>query len=116
MKRIKLTGNEFIAKILQGERDFDWIELQEGFNLSGHERFEELQAYLKKNIVSIDTSLRLESSKLGGLNALGIHLPYLTAKNVYLYDANLSGANLQGSYLIQFGFKSPQLAVGGINL
>ncbi len=35
----QMTGEELIKKLLQGERDFSGILLEERFDLSGHEAF-----------------------------------------------------------------------------
>ena len=42
-----MKGEEFVQKILSGERDFSNIKLEQDFNLCGYEKFEEMQKYLK---------------------------------------------------------------------
>ena len=43
-----MKGKDFVKKILEGERDFSSIKLEDSFNLSGFKGFEDLQRYLKK--------------------------------------------------------------------
>ena len=43
-----MTGEEFVRKLLNGERDFLGIKLEEYFDLSGCESFNDLNKYLKK--------------------------------------------------------------------
>ena len=43
-----MTGAEFVEKVLAGERDYRGIVLEQSFNLSGYEGFEEMNEYLRK--------------------------------------------------------------------
>ena len=93
-----VKGNEFIKKILSGERDFSGIELEEGFDLCGDDSFDELQEYLKKCDLE-KTPVNIEGSKLRRLDADGIYLPFVRAKGANLKHAALMGANLENAQL-----------------
>ena len=41
LKNIRIKGDELVKQILDGERDFVGIILEENFNLSGHLSFQE---------------------------------------------------------------------------
>ena len=94
-----ITIDEFISKILQGERDFSYVSLEEQ-NLSKHERFAEMQKYLK----SQGDKLRREPVSLSHsifrcVNACGIHLPYLRGVSLDVSGSELQWSNFFGSYL-----------------
>jgi uncharacterized protein YjbI with pentapeptide repeats len=93
-----VKGEEFIKKILSGERDFSKIELEEGFDLCGNEKFNELQEYLKKSDL-ISNPINVEGAKLRRLDADGIYLPFIRAKGVNLKHAALMGANFENAQL-----------------
>jgi len=93
-----VKGNEFIKKILSGERDFSGIELEEGFDLCGDDSFGELQGYLKKCDLK-KNPINIGGSKLRRLDADGIYLPFVRAKGVNLKHAALMGANLESAQL-----------------
>lgn len=95
---ISIKGEEFVKKILSGERDFSNIELEEGFDLSGFTEFSELQSYLKQADLK-KNPVRLEGAKLRRLDADGLYLPFLQAKGVILKHATLMGANLESAQL-----------------
>ena len=44
----QMSGDEFVTKILAGERDFRRIRLQQGYNFNSHEGFNELRDYIAK--------------------------------------------------------------------
>ncbi len=91
-----MKGEEFVKKILAGERDFSYIRLEEGFNLKAHEAFRELQTYLYNQKFSKEPII-LNYSKLEALQAPGIRLPYLQGKEIDLSRANLYKAVLSRS-------------------
>jgi|SRR3989344_2363565 len=97
-----ITGEEFVRKILQGERDFSYVSCP-GFNLNAHERFAELQQYLAKlddltsviDITSSDfTGLVASNINLNGLRALDAILKRAVLSGNYLFCANFNGVNL----------------------
>lgn len=117
-----MTGDEFVTRLLRGERDFSRIRL-EAFDLRGHDRFPEVQDYLTKQQL-IDSPLLMDNSSFKYLKAEGICLPFvrgtrmdlgaanLRRANLWradLRDANLGGADLQGAYLWGANFQGADL-------
>ena len=94
-----LAGKDFVRKVLAGERDFSRTKLEEGFDLTGHEGFSEMQMYLKNTNLN-EVRLNLNDSEWRQVTARELHLPFFNGKNVDLYKANLRGANL---YKANFG-------------
>lgn len=106
---ISIKGEEFIKKILSGERDFSNIELEEGFDLSGNEGFTELQNYLKQADLK-ENPVRIEGAKLRHLDADNLYLPFLQAKGAILKHAALMGANLENAQLEKSDLRYTKLA------
>ena len=99
----QMKGREFVTQVLYRERDFQRIELEEGFDLSGYDGFNEMQTYLKKQDFK-ENPLDITDSKLIGIIARKIYLPYVKGiranlDRASLYGANLDGANLDGASL-----------------
>lgn len=116
MARIKISGKELVKKLIDDERDFTGIVLEENFDLSGHEAFPELQEHFarRKNHYTGDigsnySGKRLESywaspitfdaAIIMGLKARGLKLPVLRAEGAKFDGSDFSGADLRGSYL-----------------
>ncbi|MEM4318499.1 MAG: pentapeptide repeat-containing protein [Candidatus Pacearchaeota archaeon] len=95
---IPMKGDELVKKILAGERDFSRIELEEGFNLADHESFEELQKYLTNANLDLDPII-MDNSKLRGVVARNLYLPFFRGKEANLWGADLLGADLSGADL-----------------
>ncbi len=93
----KITGDEFIQKIVSGERYLENI-LLENENLNQHPRFAEFNQYLRENTLG-GNSLVLSWAYLRQVQAKGIYLPYLTGNYLTLRDVNLEGACLTGADL-----------------
>lgn len=89
----KMKGIEFVKKVLEGERDFQNINLEEDFDLSGYEGFPEMQNYLKSQNFEKGPIL-MNNSNFVKIQAEGIHLPYLQSKNAYFWNSTLNGACL----------------------
>ncbi len=87
MKTVRLSGKEFIAKLLSGERDFDWVNLEGSFDITRHERFLELQEYCRKQHFS-KSPLQFNYAIFYQVVARGLSLPHLRA-----YKANFQGAD-----------------------
>jgi len=104
-----MTGDEFVKKILDGERDFTGIKLEEDFDLRGHEGFNDLLKYmdgterhheLKANPVD------LSHSKIYRLKAKGLDIPYLKAEGVALVNVNFNDVclwepNFKGAHFVE---------------
>jgi len=89
----EMKGEEFIKKILDGERDFSRVRLEGNFNFSAHEGFGEMQNYLKEQDLC-SNPIDITSSEFINITAIGLHLPYVRGKK-----ANLDRANLREAYL-----------------
>ena len=88
-----MKGEEFAGKILAGERDFSRIKLGDYFDLAGYERFNEMNDYLARENLR-ENPVILNGSRLIGIRAGGLHLPYTKAEGANLCVADLSEANL----------------------
>ena len=98
-----MEGKEFVRQALSGERDFSKTRLEEGFDLSGYESFDELQKYLKNQNLK-ENPFAIDYSQLKGVKAIGIYLPYVKGhvtdlEGAYLEKANLREAKLEGADL-----------------
>ncbi len=93
----RMTGDEFIQKIISGDRYLEGI-LLEDVNLNQHPRFAEFNQYLKENTLG-GNSLVLSQAYLKGVQAKGIYLPYLNGRYITLEDVDLEGAYLEGADL-----------------
>src|SRR3989344_3052137 len=104
-----MKGKDFVKKILEGERDFSSIKLEDSFNLSGFKGFEDLQRYLKKADLR-HYPIILDYAKLISIQASGLYLPYVNGvcinleeadlERAKLWEAKLVGANLSGAILM----------------
>jgi|TARA_Y100000310_G_scaffold38954_1_gene36577 uncharacterized protein YjbI with pentapeptide repeats len=90
-----MKEEEFIKKVLSGERDFSEIKLV-GLDLSGHEDYREIQRYLREQDLE-NSPIIFDGSDLGHLKALGLYLPYVKGHKVDLRCSQLSGANFYGA-------------------
>ncbi len=118
-----MSGNEFVRKILSGERDYSGIRLEAGFSLNGHESFNTLQDYLKKQDLR-KSPIILSGSKLVDIGASEIHLPFTIAKetrfsdstfeNADFYGANFSGASFYDASLFSANLENAILRDAGI--
>jgi len=94
----KMEGEEFVRKVLDGERNFKNISLEEGFDLSGYEGFSEMNDYLKKQNLK-DSPLDITNSEFKFVKASGLYLPFVKGRKANLEDANLWYANLWNANL-----------------
>ena len=93
-----MKGKDFVKKILEGERDFSSIKLEDSFNLSGFKGFEDLQRYLKKADLR-HYPIILNYAELIYIKASGLYLPYVNGRKINLERANLPRANLREANL-----------------
>ncbi|MFH0752755.1 MAG: pentapeptide repeat-containing protein [archaeon] len=120
----KMGGEELIRKILSGEKDFSFVKLKDGFNLNSHNRYGELQTYLKSQDLE-ENPLIISNAEMIYLQANGIFLPFLIGKkanltgatlgNVSLLEANLAGANLEGAYLAKVDLEDANLSEANLS-
>jgi len=106
-----MKGDEFVAKLLAGERDFRRIKLEEGCDLSAHERYDALRAFL----VNAQGDLKENPVKL-----IGADLSFLTAPNLYLPYTKAAGtvlahADLHGSTFDYSDFSEADLSYSNLN-
>jgi uncharacterized protein YjbI with pentapeptide repeats len=106
---IQMKGNEFVRKILSGERDFTRIIIDgrgvkgSAKPLTGPEEFEAMQEYLKSANLKAEP-LNLGSAQLHYVNIDGIYMPYTVARGIVITGfssirgVNLEGANLKSNY------------------
>lgn len=104
IKLKQMQGEEFVKKVLAGERDFSEIKLEEGFDLSGYKGFQTLQDYLKKQGDLIYNTIIIDNSEFKYIKAKGVYLPCI--KGV---GANLIGADLRLAYLEEADFGNANL-------
>ncbi|MBI2004036.1 pentapeptide repeat-containing protein [Candidatus Pacearchaeota archaeon] len=109
----KVSGEEFIVKLLGGERDFSKIFLEERFDLSGHGSFQELKTYLKTQDLQ-KTPVDISNSQFRYLRARELYLPFTVGRNVNLRGANFEsakfdGANFESANLGNVNFKGANL-------
>ena len=114
----QMSGDEFVTKLLAGERDFRRIKLEKGYDVSAHERYKELRHKLCQPIDDLkENPINLIQADLSYLHAPELNLPYTKAAGAKLLcadfhgstfdeanfsaanlSANLSYSNLQGTY------------------
>lgn len=114
----KLSGVEFIEKLLSGEKDFTGIHLEPYFNLSGNENFEALHEYLQEQDLEKEPVI-LEGAELRGLDADGLFMPFLKANGANFKHATLMEANLEFAELRSTDFRYarlPQVGMHGADL
>ena len=99
----EMSGYELMKRLIDNERDMRGTLLEEGCNLTKCEPFEEFQNYMRTHYELGDIKERridFGYSKLNGVNAEGIFLPYVTLSNSELQNAILRGANLERAYFL----------------
>ncbi len=106
----KMSGDELVRRIFDGERDFSGIELEEGFDA---EFYSGLKEYLSQNIRK-DNKLILLRSGISYAKLKGLYLPYTVATGADLSHSVLSGShlnysNFSGAILASAGFLSCQM-------
>ena len=100
---VNMKGEEFVRKILAGERDFSRIKLEEGFDLAGYEGFSEMLEYLIKTDLQ-KSPLILDYSELKGIKAKELYLPFVRGEEAHFEEADLREAYFEGAYFKGAGF------------
>ena len=113
IERKQMKGEDFIKKILEGQRDFYGIELEYNFDLSGHELFGRMLDYLRKQYLA-KYPIMINNSDLSGVKASGLYLPYLKVESSILWNSNfeysiLSFADFHNADLTYADFKHAEL-------
>ncbi len=107
-QRTHMSGNEFVQKLLDGERNFKTIVLEPYFSLARHERFEELQNRLREDDLE-NNPVILEGADLTGLDADGLVLPFLKANEACFKHATMMEASVESSEFEAVDFRYAKL-------
>lgn len=95
MSIVILKGNEFVRRVLAGERDFSRIKLMD-LDLSEHQydTFVELNEYLKTRDLKQEPII-FNESELSFIKAGGLWLPYVKANRTSFKEGYFSHANFR---------------------
>ena len=86
----KMSGDEFVTKLLAGERDFRRIKLEYGDKIIG-DQYRVLRDYLSKNENDrIENPINLIGSDLSGISLSGLNFSYVKAHDVVFSNSHLS--------------------------
>lgn len=118
-QRILMGGKEFVEKVIDGERDFFGIKLEEGFDLAGYKGFSVMQDYLKKQDLE-SNPVDITHSVFRYVSASGLYLPHVKGVGIDLsgadlIEANLSGADLCGAHLSGANLIGAELSDADLN-
>ena len=105
---VQIAGEEFVNKLLEGERDFSGIRLEPYFDLSGHERFPSIREVFTDERLK-ENPVLLNDADLTGINADFLHLPFLKANNVCFKHATLMRVNFESSEMRSANFRYARL-------
>ncbi len=94
----QMTGEKFVRKVLDGERNFSGIELEEGFDLSRYKGFKKLQNYLKQQNLK-ENPVNIAHSQFRHVKAADLYLPFVKGEEADLREAYFVGADFEGAYL-----------------
>jgi len=106
---IFMKGQEFVAKVLSGEREFSNLELEPDFDLSGHEAFNELQRYLQETNLE-EIPLTVEHSIFRRWDADGLYLPFLKANYANFKHGAFMAATFENGQFQNADFRYARLA------
>lgn len=107
--KIRMSGQEFLQKLLEGEREFREVSVEPYFNLSGNEQFAALQEQLRAAELE-DSPIILERADLTGIDADGLHMPFVKANGACFKHATLMEANLESSEFENADFRYAKLS------
>ena len=111
---MQMRGEQFVVKVLAGERDFSGIKLEEYFDLFGYEDFPVMQEYLRKADLEKDPVV-IDNSDFSYVKARELYLPHVKGKEANLTKADLvradlREADLEGVSLIEANLTKADLA------
>lgn len=92
-RKLPLKPEELMRKVLDGERDFSYISLKRGCDLSKYEGYHEMNTYLARQDLARDPVI-ITGSSLQDIIAPGLYVPHVKADCVYFGAASLIGANV----------------------
>lgn len=113
VQHIPMPGNEFVQKLLDGERDFASIVLEPYYSLAKHEGFSELQEALQHADME-NHPVVLEGADLTGLDADGLTMPFLKANGACFKHATMMEANVESSEFEAVDFRYAKLPQAGM--
>ncbi len=120
----KMSGDEFVTKLLSGEKDLRHIYVEDWFDLSGHDGFGELNEYFRSEyagrrrladaqckkedtgycmdggglpMVDHDERVDISGSRIMHMNARGLYMPFLIAQGSQLSYSDFSSGILDFS-------------------
>jgi len=105
---IHMSGQEFLQKLLEGEREFRGIVLEPYFSLSRNGQFASLQEQLLAADLE-NAPVILERADLTGFDADGLHMPFVKANGACFKQATLLEANLESSEFENADFRYARL-------
>ena len=100
-----MTGEEFIEKILAGERNFVGIELEDD-GLSGLRDYHRMKGYLETQEDLRENPLRLDCSHLIGVEGLDLNFPYSQFREAYFFGGRFAYANFRGADFTRAHFEN----------
>src|SRR3990172_12862788 len=108
-----MRRDEFIEKLLNGERDFAGIKLEEHFNLKKHKKYKMLQDYLLRSKLW-EEPIVLDAADLRFLKAEDIYWPFTHAEFADFTGADLQNANLFKACFTSSNFFEAQLRLANL--
>ncbi len=107
-QKIRMSGQEFIQKLLEGEREFPGVILEPYFSLSANEQFAAIQEHLRAADLE-NAPIILEGADLTGLNADNLYMPFVKANRACFKHATLMEAHLDSSEFENADFRYARL-------
>ena len=90
---VQMTGDEFVKKVLAGERDFSRIVMPEGTDLMRSPDYKRMNSFFVYNHASLKGHpINLNESELRGIKAEGLRMPHLLARNARFTNSDFYGA------------------------
>jgi len=107
---VYVKGEEFVRKILDGERDFSGIRLEPWFDLNAHPSFNVLWRYFHRGMLDSEKNpLVLNGSRFIGLKAQDFDVDYLQAEGCLFDRTSLKGSKISDCNLRNTVFSSGSL-------
>lgn len=117
MARVKIAGEEFVRRILEGERDFSRVTLK-NYEFSEDERFREFYEYLLSQDFQsqpLDFSnswfqnVRFNVGRKHSSTMRRLSFPYIIGNNLYFVGSNLKYVDFRHSSFREASFREADL-------
>jgi len=105
-----MCPDEFILRVLSGEKDFSRIALPEGSNISYRDGFEEMNKFLLSEWY-VSKPLNLEYSQFKSVGLRGVFFHGVQAKGIDFRGADLSLADFSYSSLVGVDFREADISL-----